>query len=507
MVGRILAPYGDKIHVFDIGNPSSPVTVATLEVDFSPMRVLIQGDHAFVAGGYDGIFRLDITDPQNPVIVGNRDTSRALDIHPVGDILYVADQFSFKVLRSWQREYDTDGNVGQSLVFADPGASIAQVRLAPQATGEVLWELSSAGGPWLEVTTIGSWLNFDIPGGNDLRWRATIHSSETGNPPAVDQMTIEWMFYAPTLELAQDIPNDQGRQMRIHWLRSGGDWWGSDIPVTEYAIYREVRDPVQKERAGGLTGESDWDYIRSVPASTDAYYSAVVPTLADSTEAGGVFWSSFKVRALTDTPGLHYESNIIEGYSIDNLSPGIPMNFRVTYGLSEGNELVWDESVDEDFRYFRIYRGDSEDFEPGPENLINECVENTWMDIDGEAGHYYKVTALDFSGNESDPATPDFFSGTGDGAEGVAFHPSYPNPFEFEARLRFALPKGGATTLEIVDVNGRLVNTLVSGDLEAGSYDVIWSRDDSIGRRVGSGVYFARLVAPGYTLTRKVLAE
>lgn len=77
---------------------------------------------------------------------------------------------------------------------------------------------------------------------------------------------------------------------------------------------------------------------------------------------------------------------------------------------------------------------------------------------------------------------------------------SYPNPFNAQAVLRYALPREGAITLTVYDVMGRQVAELARGVHPAGVHRVVW---DASG--FGSGVYFARLQTPEATLSRKLL--
>jgi hypothetical protein len=50
-------------------------------------------------------------------------------------------------------------------------------------------------------------------------------------------------------------------------------------------------------------------------------YSYVAPTLADSTQAHGTYWSVFFVSAHTENPTVHYDSDPDSGYSLDNIPP------------------------------------------------------------------------------------------------------------------------------------------------------------------------------------------
>ena len=120
----------------------------------------------------------------------------------------------------------------------------------------------------------------------------------------------------------------------------------------------------------------------------------------------------------------------------------------------------------------------------------------------------------------NDPATPHTvkvravagsFLAVG-GVHPIAFALSQnaPNPFMGRTLIRFAVPRAAHVTLEVYDLSGRVVATLVDRELEAGTYSVPFGSGSSglegqrIGR-LGSGVYFYRLRAPGVNLTKRML--
>ncbi|MCI0405185.1 MAG: T9SS type A sorting domain-containing protein, partial [candidate division Zixibacteria bacterium] len=64
---------------------------------------------------------------------------------------------------------------------------------------------------------------------------------------------------------------------------------------------------------------------------------------------------------------------------------------------------------------------------------------------------------------------------------------NYPNPFNANTQISFALPKAGKTTLEVFNILGQKVNTLVDEYLTAGTRIVNWDGWDVSGREVPSG--------------------
>jgi hypothetical protein len=79
----------------------------------------------------------------------------------------------------------------------------------------------------------------------------------------------------------------------------------------------------------------------------------------------------------------------------------------------------------------------------------------------------------------------------------VADLAAFPNPFNPQTTLRLVNPRAGRVSVAVYDLQGRLVRTLVAGDLPAGAHQVAWDGADAQGRRSSSGVYVARMVAGG----------
>jgi hypothetical protein len=93
--------------------------------------------------------------------------------------------------------------------------------------------------------------------------------------------------------------------------------------------------------------------------------------------------------------------------------------------------------------------------------------------------------------------------GGGDAPRALELAPPSPNPARGLARFGFALPRGGETRLEILDVAGRNVRSLANGRLEAGHYVRGWDRTDDRGRTVAPGIYLARLSTPEGVAVRR----
>jgi hypothetical protein len=241
----------------------------------------------------------------------------------------------------------------------------------------------------------------------------------------------------------------------------------------------------------------------TVPACAEDQYAVVVPTLADSTITGGVYYTTFFVRALTVTPGIYLDSYPDSGYSVDNLAPAPPPGLMMT----SATELVWDDCPDGDFDYFTVYGSAG----PGLDStsvLIGYTIEPA-LDVTGHVYDYYHATAIDFSGNEGDASSVEnTYAGVRyveDPPVVFALEPNRPNPFESSTVIGFDLPEPCAVRLEVVDVQGRVVRVLTGKAWPAGRHSVFWTGENDAGEAAGPGVYFVRIKAGDFTARTKML--
>ena len=82
---------------------------------------------------------------------------------------------------------------------------------------------------------------------------------------------------------------------------------------------------------------------------------------------------------------------------------------------------------------------------------------------------------------------------------------NYPNPFNPSTTLSYTLPGSASVHLDIYNLKGQLVKTLVDSTLEAGHHSAVWNGKDMNNRNVASGVYLYRLSCPDKTITKKML--
>ncbi len=81
---------------------------------------------------------------------------------------------------------------------------------------------------------------------------------------------------------------------------------------------------------------------------------------------------------------------------------------------------------------------------------------------------------------------------------------NYPNPFNPSTTLRFKLAQRENVKIEIYDVKGALVKTLVNEVIEQGSYPVIWDATNDAGDVMPTGTYIAKMTAGSYSSSIKM---
>lgn len=131
----------------------------------------------------------------------------------------------------------------------------------------------------------------------------------------------------------------------------------------------------------------------------------------------------------------------------------------------------------------------------------------TFIDETVELGntYRYKLRSVDFDGTIHDYAPTALVSIKSQSLEKprqYALYQNYPNPFNPVTMIRYELPKASTVKLELFDMLGRNVATLVNARQEAGTYQY---RFNSTTYNLTSGVYFYLLKADGFSAMHKMI--
>ena len=113
--------------------------------------------------------------------------------------------------------------------------------------------------------------------------------------------------------------------------------------------------------------------------------------------------------------------------------------------------------------------------------------------ITDEAGHF--ALRLQTFSTDRRPALPQDF----------ALGQNYPNPFNPSTIIPYQIPTTTHVRLEVFNLLGQRLATLVDGDRPAGAHTAQWDATDAAGRAVGAGVFIYRLTGGGHTVSRRMV--
>tara|TARA_B100000809_G_scaffold241408_1_gene264560 strand:+ start:111 stop:1049 length:939 start_codon:yes stop_codon:yes gene_type:complete len=154
---------------------------------------------------------------------------------------------------------------------------------------------------------------------------------------------------------------------------------------------------------------------------------------------------------------------------------------HVTYELADGASLP-----DQVTFYFGLANLPGTSMDPELLNVV--CG---YPDADNPVA--VSTSAMGIDGNET---IPDEF----------ALNQNYPNPFNPSTQISFDVPQGGEhIMLNIYNILGQNVSTLVNGVINPGTYTMEWNATDEAGNPVASGIYFYELRSSSFTARKKML--
>jgi len=184
-----------------------------------------------------------------------------------------------------------------------------------------------------------------------------------------------------------------------------------------------------------------------------------------------------------------------------------PQNLTATPG-EDSVILSWQAPLHQTPLFYRVYRDGSPLFYYVLEPSTLSCEDNTA--INGTEYTYYVSAGYSWE-TEVASATVTVVAGPGAELDEVSVPAvtcltgNYPNPFNPSTTISFNVARSGFVNIEVYNVRGQRVRSLVSGVYGAGEHSVVWNGASDAGVGVGSGVYFYRMVSSGFTGVKKML--
>ena len=84
-------------------------------------------------------------------------------------------------------------------------------------------------------------------------------------------------------------------------------------------------------------------------------------------------------------------------------------------------------------------------------------------------------------------------------------HQNYPNPFNPITNIRYDLPSAINVKIDIYDIMGRKVKSLLNESQDPGFKSIQWNALNDLGERVGSGMYFYKIETSNFKKTKKMM--
>ncbi len=155
---------------------------------------------------------------------------------------------------------------------------------------------------------------------------------------------------------------------------------------------------------------------------------------------------------------------------------------------------------------YNIYRDDANIATVG----LVDPLEYLDTGLTNNVTYTYYVTAVWDEGeslpSNSVEAMPHTMDGSGDTIIPVEtmLISNSPNPFNPDTSIKFALTDDGPVRIDIINIRGQIVKTLLDAPMQAGYHTVTWDGQDQYGKSTSSGVYMVRMIAGSTQLLRKI---
>lgn len=288
---------------------------------------------------------------------------------------------------------------------------------------------------------------------------------------------------------------------------TGQGWFIDDVRTTGYLQY------AGKLHGSILSGNPEINFTEVLVCSEDG--------ICAYPDASGAF-------ELFLPMGSHAVSAGSEGYysldpvniSLSNGEPELEHDYYLGHLLPVSNlqHNVWDgvvtmnwsapEEPEYDVVGYEVYRrmggGLFETVLSGPNTSYQETVPGL-----GQYQYYVKCLYAEGASRASETITV-HWNGVSNQENPVpqittALNANYPNPFNPSTTIAFSLAESARVKLNVYNLKGQKVKSLLSSDMASGTHSITWNGDDDNGRGVSSGIYLIRMDTPRQSFTRKAM--
>lgn len=186
--------------------------------------------------------------------------------------------------------------------------------------------------------------------------------------------------------------------------------------------------------------------------------------------------------------------------------PPPPTNMQIDWVVNGDVDIVieWTPPEINDFKHFNVYMSyDGINWE-----FLESTIGRQFFYTTSENYLEFYVTTVDHAGQESvasETVVYDITTTGMDDGQVLALTSVYPNPSSGAVNVCMLVEKPGTYSLHILDMQGRVVETLFSGHLNSGNKTIFWDASASTGEQYPAGIYFVKLLGEGRQHVSKMI--
>jgi len=230
----------------------------------------------------------------------------------------------------------------------------------------------------------------------------------------------------------------------------------------------------------------------------------------------GIYTDSLIIKTNDPNHALSYIPLFLEVKSITAINSALK-SFSISVG-SEGVILEWSLKDTGPIKGFNIYRSTSDS--TGFVKINNKLIEiispyettislyySDHSIVQSGLTYYYKLEQINIGGGKVLYGPKSIFVEKGTLGIPLKYNLSqcYPNPFNPSTTIKFAIPRKSHVIIEVFNLLGQNVATLLDEEKLPGYYKAIWDGKDNHGLPLSSGLYFYRIKTKNYSNTKKMI--
>lgn len=250
------------------------------------------------------------------------------------------------------------------------------------------------------------------------------------------------------------------------------------------------------------------------PAQVDSVSWQLIRDTPNNTNLKKAYWNLQLIEG-DGSHGMHNTKYTISVLlkSIYMIGGDVPVELLSFTGALDNNvvNLKWETGSEVNNKGFNVERKVNGEWKSisfvNGKGTTTETTSYTYSDdlrnanINGTV--VYRLKQVDLDGSYT--YTKEIEFNLGQVPQEFALEQNFPNPFNPSTTIKFAVPVNRNVKLAVYDAMGNLVKVLVDEAKTAGKYEVTWNGENNSGSKVASGVYFYKVSAGTYTMTKKMV--